>query len=334
LRLEGLAKRYADIEALAPLDLEVAAGELLVVVGPSGCGKTTLLRLIAGLEAPSEGRVVLGQDEVTSWRPGRRNVAMVFQSYALFPHLTIAQNIGFGLVVRDVPAREVTARVRDAAALVGCDELLGRRPAELSGGERQRVALARALVREPALLLLDEPLSNLDTSLRAAVRAELRDIHRRVGTTTVHVTHDQVEALMLGDRIAVLRDGVVQQVGPPEEVWAMPANRFVATFVGAPAMNMVSAQGKLAPAEVPTVAREIGVRPEHVSVGSDGAAASVVLVEPVGSEAYVHLRVADETLVARVPAEARPRQGTVVRVSLDPARLHFFDAAGRRVTRP
>ena len=226
LRLEGLTKRYGDVEALAPLDLEVGEGELLAVVGPSGCGKTTLLRLIAGLEEPTAGRVFLGERDVTGWRPGRRNVAMVFQSYALFPHLTVEQNIGFGLTVRDVPAAEAGRRVHAAAALVGCTELLARRPHELSGGERQRVALARALVREPALLLLDEPLSNLDTSMRVAVRAELKEIHRRVGATTIHVTHDQVEALVLGDRIAVLNAGVVQQVGAPDEVCGRAAEPF------------------------------------------------------------------------------------------------------------
>ena len=331
LRLAGVAKRYGDVEALAPLDLEVGEGELLAVVGPSGCGKTTLLRLIAGLEEPTAGAVLLGGRDVTAWRPGRRNVAMVFQSYALFPHLTVEGNIGFGLVVRDVPARETTTRVRAAAALVGCTELLGRRPHELSGGERQRVALARALVREPAVLLLDEPLSNLDASLRVSVRAELKEIHRRVGGTTIHVTHDQVEALVLGDRIAVLRDGVVQQVGTPEEVWAAPANRFVAAFVGAPAMNLLPLRGPLTPPRVPGGAAELGVRPEHVALGTDGEPAVVDLVEPVGSEAYVHLRLDDMTLVARVAAESRPATGTTVSVTLDPARLHFFDSAGSRV---
>ena len=332
LRLEGLAKRYGDVEALAPLDLEVGEGELLAVVGPSGCGKTTLLRLVAGLEEPSDGRVLLGGRDVTDWRPGRRNVAMVFQSYALFPHLTVERNIGFGLLVRDVPAREAATRVREAAALVGCTELLERSPHELSGGERQRVALARALVREPALLLLDEPLSNLDTSLRVSVRAELKEIHRRVGATTVHVTHDQVEALVLGDRIAVVRDGVVQQVGTPEEVWAAPANRFVATFVGAPAMNVLPVRAPLTPASVPEAAHELGVRPEHVSLGAtEGQPAVVDRVEPVGSEAYVHLRVGDRAHVARVATELRPAPGTTVSVGLDPAHLHFFDAAGPRV---
>ena len=276
----------------------------------------------------------LGQSDVTGWRPGRRNVAMVFQSYALFPHLTVEQNIGFGLTVRDVPPAEVGPRVQAAAALVGCAELLARQPHELSGGERQRVALARALVREPALLLLDEPLSNLDTSMRVAVRAELKVIHRRVGATTIHVTHDQVEALVLGDRLAVLNAGVVQQIGAPDEVWAAPRNRFVATFVGTPAMNVLPARGPLTPAGVPAAAHELGVRPEHVSLGGRGQPATVTLVEPVGSEAYVHLRVSDASLVARVPTETRPESGAALAVSLDPAHLHFFDAAGNRIGSP
>ncbi len=307
---------------------------MLAVVGPSGCGKTTLLRLIAGLEEPSAGRVSLGGRDVTDWRPGRRNVAMVFQSYALFPHLTVEQNIGFGLTVRDVPAREAEGRVRTAAELVGCVDLLARRPHELSGGERQRVALARALVREPALLLLDEPLSNLDTSLRVAVRAELKEIHRRVGGTTVHVTHDHVEALVLGDRIAVLDRGVVQQVGTPDEVWATPANRFVATFIGTPAMNILPARGPLTPSGVPDGVHELGVRPEDVKLGAEGEPGTVSLVETVGSEAYVHLDVAGDSLVARVAAEARPHPGTVLGVAVDPAHVHLFARTGERLGGP
>ncbi|HET9508035.1 MAG TPA: ABC transporter ATP-binding protein, partial [Gaiellaceae bacterium] len=232
LALEGVTKRFGDVGALAGLDLDVRAGELLVVLGPSGCGKTTLLRLVAGLEEPTAGRILIGGRDVTAVRPGRRNVSMVFQSYALFPHLSVAENIGFGLLVRDVPKAEAARRVRAAAVSVGCEELLERRPHELSGGERQRVALARALVREPDVFLFDEPLSNLDADLRVQMRAELRLLHERVGGTTVHVTHDQVEALVLGDRVAVLRAGVLQQVGTPEEIWSRPANRFVARFVG------------------------------------------------------------------------------------------------------
>ena len=259
---------------------------------------------------------------------------MVFQSYALFPHLTVEQNIGFGLTVRDVPTADAGPRVRDAAALVGCAELLPRQPHELSGGERQRVALARALVREPGVLLLDEPLSNLDASMRVAVRSELKELHRRVGGTTIHVTHDQVEALVLGDRIAVLRAGIVQQVGEPEAVWAAPRNRFVATFVGTPAMNILPARGPLTPVDAPAAAHELGIRAEHVWLGGPGEPGTVTLVEPVGSEAYVHLRVVGASLVARVPTEVRPEPGDSLAVALDPAHLHFFDAAGERIGAP
>jgi multiple sugar transport system ATP-binding protein len=332
LRLAGLAKRYGDVAALEPLDLAVADGELLVVLGPSGCGKTTLLRLIAGLEEPTAGTVEIGGRLVTEWRPGSRNVAMVFQSYALFPHLTVAENIAFGLVVRDVRRAAASERVAVAARLVGCEELLARRPYELSGGERQRVALARALVREPDVFLFDEPLSNLDASMRVAMRTELHEIHRRVGGTTLHVTHDQVEAMVLGDRIAVLRAGRLQQIGTPDEIWRTPANRFVATFVGAPRMNVLPADG---PLSVPGVVagQEIGVRPEHVRLGPDGISAAVVLVETVGSDAYLHLDLAGTRIVARVDADRRHAVGDTVRVAVRPADAHRFDAVtGERMT--
>ena len=328
LRVETLGKRYGAIAALEGLDLEVGSDEFLVVLGPSGCGKTTLLRLVAGLEQPTGGRIVIGGRDVTGVRPGRRNVAMVFQSYALFPHLDVAENIGFGLVVRDVPKRVAAERVREAAVVVGCDDLLERRPHELSGGERQRVALARALVREPDVFLFDEPLSNLDAELRVQMRAELKLLHERVGGTTVHVTHDQTEALVLGDRVAVLRAGALQQVGTPDEIWARPANRFVARFVGAPAMNIVPANGSFGVEG----AFELGIRPEHVRVGEEGVGAQVMRVEPVGSDAFVHLDVEGLGLVARVPAEARPEPGAVVQVAVERRHLHAFDeATGERV---
>ena len=328
LRVEGLAKRYGPLAALDHLDLEAASGEFLVVLGPSGCGKTTLLRLVAGLEQPTAGRVLIGDRDVTGVRPGRRNVAMVFQSYALFPHLDVAENIGFGLIVRDVPKRDAAERVREAAGIVGCEGLLARRPHELSGGERQRVALARALVRDPDLFLFDEPLSNLDAELRVQMRAELRLLHERVGGTTVHVTHDQTEALVLGDRVAVLRAGVLQQLGTPEEVWARPANRFVARFVGTPAMNLLPANGSFGV----TGGFELGVRPEHVRLGAVGTEALVTLVEQVGSDAFVHLDAGGMALVARVPAEERPVHGAAVRVALAREHLHAFDVeSGERV---
>jgi ABC-type sugar transport system ATPase subunit len=333
LRLEGVRKDFADVAALRELDLAAAEGELLVVLGPSGCGKSTLLRVTAGLEEPTEGRVLIGGRDVTHLPPGRRNVSMVFQSYALFPHLTVEENVAFGLEVREVPKREARARARSAAELVGCGDLLGRRPAQLSGGERQRVALARALVREPDVFLLDEPLSNLDAELRVRMRAELKTLHARVGGTMVHVTHDQTEALTLGDRIAVMREGTVVQVGTPDEVWAAPANRFVARFVGSPPINLVPADGPLRPRGlVLRPGLELGVRPEHVRLGAEGVPAEVTLVEPVGGEAYVHLHAAGLELVARTDAAARPSVGDTVRVSLRPGDVHVFDAeTGERV---
>ena len=238
----GVRKDYDGVAALRGIDLEAAAGELLAVLGPSGSGKSTLLRVTAGLEPVTAGGVSIGGRDVTRVSPGRRNVAMVFQTYALFPHLDVAENIGFGLEAREVPRRERRGRIIEAARVVGCSDLLDRRPAELSGGERQRVALARALVRDPDVFLLDEPLSNLDAQLRAQMRTELKELQRRVGATMVYVTHDQVEALTLGDRLAVLRAGSLHQVGTPDEVFERPADRFVAGFVGTPAMNFLPAR--------------------------------------------------------------------------------------------
>ena len=336
IRWDGVHKDFEGVEALRGIDLEAGEGELLVVLGPSGSGKSTLLRVTAGLEAATAGSISIGGRDVTRDPPGRRNVAMVFQTYALFPHLSAAENIGFGLEAREVPKRERRARVAEAARVVGCSDLLERRPAELSGGERQRVALARALVRDPDVFLLDEPLSNLDAQLRTQMRAELRDLQRRVGATMVHVTHDQTEALTLSDRLAVLRAGELQQVGTSDEVFGRPANRFVATFVGSPAMNVLPARvedGALAagPFRFPSRveggrALEVGVRPEHVSLGGDGAPALVRLVESAGSEAFAHLEVAGERLVARVPADARPQPGETVRVEIAARDVHVFDA--------
>ena len=328
----GLVRRYGGIEALRGLELEVEDGELLVVLGPSGSGKSTLLRVVAGLEEADEGTVRIRGRDVTRVQPGRRNVSMVFQSYALFPHMTVAENVGFGLVVRGVEKDEARRRVAAAAALAGCDAFLERYPAELSGGERQRVALARALVREPDLFLLDEPLSNLDAELRARMRAELKALHRRVGATMLYVTHDQVEALTLGDRVAVLAAGELQQVGTPDEVWGTPRNRFVARFVGSPAMNLVPRDGPLAVAGLPDGPVEVGVRPEHLRLGGEGAAAVVELVEPIGSEALVHLRADGHELVARLPAEERPREGDRVRIAVRREHVHLFDAvSGERI---
>jgi ABC-type sugar transport system ATPase subunit len=327
LRLEAVCKRFGDVHALDGVDLEARGGELLVVVGPSGCGKSTLLRCIAGLDAVDEGAIRIGERDVTRLRPAARNVSMVFQNYALFPHLTASDNIAFGLVVRELPKREVRERVDRAARLVGVEELLERRPYQLSGGERQRVALARALVREPDLYLLDEPLSNLDAGMRVGMRTELRRLHREVGATMVHVTHDQVEALTLGDRIAIMNAGRVHQVGVPDDVYRDPHDRFVAAFLGTPRMNFLDPAAARPFMPVPA-GTTLGVRPEHVRLDAEGVPTRVDLVEVAGSDAFVHLV---GGLVARVPAEARPEEGAEVRVQLRRSdTLLFDDETGRR----
>ena len=337
LRFAGVRKDYGPVRALRGLDLEAADGELLVLVGPSGSGKSTALRTAAGLEDVTAGSVHIGERDVTRVPPAERNVAMVFQSYALFPHLSVAENIAFGLRARKVPREEARLKVERAAELVECGDLFERKPFELSGGERQRVALARALVREPDVFLLDEPLSNLDAQLRVHMRAELKLLHQRLGTTMVHVTHDQVEALTMGERVAVLGDGVVQQVATPAEVYRRPANRFVARFIGSPGMNLFRGRAENGTLHAGPFAidwsspqvrgreLEVGVRPEHVSVGGEGTAAEVRVVELAGSEAYLHLEVEQTTVVARVPPEQPPAVGSRVRVQLDPDRLHLFD---------
>ncbi len=311
------------------VSLCVAEGELLAVLGPSGAGKTTLLRLIAGLTPATRGTVHIGDRDVTALRPGLRNVSMVFQSYALFPHLSVADNIAFGLIVRDVPRAVVKQRVAAAATSIGCQHLLARKPAQLSGGERQRVALARALVREPDVFLLDEPMSNLDIELRVETRAEIKALHRRVGGTMVHVTHDQTEALVLGDRVAVMRDGVIEQIGSPQEIWREPATVFVARFVGSPAMNLLPGDGPVH-AEP---GRLIGFRPEVVLLGQPGdPLGTVTRVDVVGEDSYVYLSVSGHPVVARVRTFDKPQVGAAVGVGVRRSDVHLFDAAtGRRV---
>jgi multiple sugar transport system ATP-binding protein len=356
LTLDHVRKVYPDgYEAIADATFDVADGELLVLVGPSGCGKSTLLRMIAGLETITSGTLRIGERVVNDVAPKDRDIAMVFQSYALYPHMTVAENLGFGLKLRGHARDAVAARVREAAAMLGLETLLARKPAALSGGQRQRVALGRALVRHPQVFLLDEPLSNLDAKLRLTMRVEIARLHRQLGTTMVYVTHDQIEAMTLGQRIVVLRDGQIQQIDTPMALYEHPANLFVATFLGSPAMNVLT--GRLVRADglaldlgggqrVPLGAavaeswlgREItvGIRPEDLhpaATGGEGTfAPDVEVVEPVGSEVFVNLRLGPQVLVARLPPHALPTVGTPLPLAAAGPKLHFFDpASGRRL---
>jgi ABC-type sugar transport system ATPase subunit len=348
VRLEGIVKRHGETTVLHGADLEIRPGEFFVLLGPSGSGKTTTLRILAGLESVSAGRVTMDGADVTTTEPGERDVAMVFQSYALYPHMTVAENIGFPLKMTG-HARDATERaVADAAAKVGIGHLLARTPGQLSGGQQQRVALARAIVRQPRLFLLDEPLSNLDAKLRLETRLELHRLQRALGVSTVYVTHDQEEAMTLADRIAVFMEGRIVQVGTPRDVFARPATRDVAAFIGTPAMNLVPARwegdavrvlGAALPAGATTAApREIvlGVRPSDLRVapaGSGGIAATVERVEDLGDAAIVALLAADGTpLKLKTDRAEHLAEGAPVALAFDPAAAHRFDAAtGARI---
>ena len=348
IRLERVTKQFegAARTTLAPLDLTIPDGELVVLVGPSGCGKSTTLRIIAGLEEPSSGDVFIGGRCVTWVPPAERDIAMVFQSYALYPHMTVFENLAFALRMRRTPRVELENRVQQTAAALGLTELLGRLPRALSGGQRQRVAIGRAVVRDPSVFLFDEPLSNLDAQRRAEMRREIARIHQRAGTTSVYVTHDQTEAMTLADRIVVMRDGVVQQAGTPLELYDVPGNLFVAGFLGSPAMNFVRGQVSDGVAEMhglrvkvprgggPDADRDVvlGVRPQDLSIvdvparGDTSLRARVELRELMGSEAYLHLATAAGPLVLRTDAHGAAREGEQVSIVLDAAKLHLFDA--------
>jgi multiple sugar transport system ATP-binding protein len=322
---EQVTKRFDGTTAVDGLSLDIADGEFLVLVGPSGCGKTTALRMLAGLEEITDGRILIGDRVVNNLAPAARDVAMVFQSYALYPHMTVFDNLAFGLRNQKVPANEVQRRVERAAEILDLDALLKRKPRQLSGGQRQRVALGRAIVREPAAFLMDEPLSNLDAKLRVATRAEILKLQRQLRTTTVYVTHDQVEAMTMGDRIAVMNAGVLQQVGTPEELYTRPANIFVAGFIGSPAMNLVPAP--LVGAEGERVVA--GFRPEHVRLGGSGELsfhAAVEVVEYLGDEQLAHLSIRDTPIVAKLPVSQRLSAGEDHEFSVERDRIHLFDA--------
>jgi ABC-type sugar transport system ATPase subunit len=334
---EGVEKVYpGGVVALSDFSLEVADGELVALVGPSGCGKSTVLRLLAGLETPTRGAIRIGGKDVSALAPQERNVAMVFQDYALYPHLSVRENLAFPLKMRGMPAAERTQRVARVAELLSLAPLLERAPRQLSGGERQRVAMGRALVREPAAFLLDEPLSNLDAKLRVQVRAEIAELRRRAPTTMLYVTHDQVEALTLGDRVAVLERGRLQQVAKPAELYEKPANRFVAGFIGSPPMNFVPAPWLgLGRAGEGAVA---GVRPEHVTLSAPGAAgaldATVEQIEALGHETLVYVRLAAREgeaprWIVREHGMARHRAGEPVTLRVDAEAVQLFRADGR-----
>jgi len=328
VRFDRVTKRFGAHHAVDGITLDVESGECLVLLGPSGCGKTTLLRLLAGLEPLDAGEIWIGDRRVDQLEPARRDVAMVFQNYALYPHLSVFDNIAFPLRTRGVDAAEIDRRVREAAARVGLGELLARKPAQLSGGQQQRVALARAVVRNPTVYLMDEPLSNLDAQLRLQTRTELKRLHRELGTTMIYVTHDQGEAMTLGSRVAVMQRGAIVQIGAPLELYRQPVNAFVATFLGSPPMNLIDeTRGGLR--------LKIGVRAEDVVLtpsardGSDEA--RVLVVEPMGSETLLTLEYRGQRLVARVPGDARFEPGQSVWVVLPPDRVLTFDASGDRI---
>jgi multiple sugar transport system ATP-binding protein len=347
--LRGIRKAFGRTEVIKGIDLDIADKEFVVFVGPSGCGKSTLLRLIAGLEDASAGDILIDGRVVNTTAPKDRNIAMVFQNYALYPHMTVARNMGFGLRAAKTPPAEIDRRVNEAAAMLGLETLLQRRPGELSGGQRQRVAMGRAIVRDPEVFLFDEPLSNLDAQLRNQVRTDIKKLHQQVRTTSIYVTHDQVEAMTLADRIVLLRDGRVEQVGTPIALFTRPANRFVARFIGSPAMNIIPARIEGDEIVLPWMcvpcpalsaapsdgSVELGIRPDDVITGQACESvpapfrfeAQVRVVEPMGAESHLMVSVGGQDLQIRLMGRVYPQAGERIMCALDPAELHVFDAS-------
>ena len=344
IALEEVAKHYGAVRAVDGVSFRAAAGKFLVLLGPSGCGKSTVLRLIAGLEDVTRGRILIGGRDVTRLDPDKRRISMVFQSYALFPHLSVAENIVFGLKVRGTPTTERDERLGRVAGLVGLSEQLARKPAQLSGGQRQRVALARAIVAENKICLMDEPLSNLDAQLRHGMRVEIRALQQRLGMTVVYVTHDQVEAMSMADRVILMREGRIEQEGSPEELYARPATMFAARFIGTPPMNLVAladgAQGAVirgAPETAVVVGRGagrvLGVRPEHIAlVSAGGVPARVSSTEYHGADTVLTVQAGEESLLVRAPGRVRLADGAAVRLGWKADAMHLFDVdSGARV---
>ncbi len=340
--LKGVEKRFGIVTVLRSLDLDIADGEFLVLLGPSGCGKSTTMRMIAGLETVSDGNILMGERDVTKMHPRDRNVAMVFQNYALYPHMTVAQNIGYPLRVARLGKNDLRAKVEEAAGTVDLLPYLARYPRDLSGGQRQRVALARALVRDPEVFLLDEPLSNLDAKLRVAMRAEIKHLQRELGVTMIYVTHDQIEAMTLADRIVLLHDGLIQQIGTPDDIYDDPDNLFVAGFIGSPPMNFISGSveaGKFKAegvAEVPAPGEgglTLGFRAEDVEVTDTGAYDGVVFaIEPTGEATYVVVEIGGQRAIIRAGKKFRPAMGDHIRFDVPVNQALFFDTeTGQRV---
>ncbi|WP_279327515.1 ABC transporter ATP-binding protein [Chelativorans petroleitrophicus] len=339
LTLRNIKKSFGATQVIKGVDLEIADGEFVVFVGPSGCGKSTLLRMIAGLEDITEGEIYIGERKVNDVQAAQRGVAMVFQSYALYPHLTVRDNMAFGLKVRKVPASERERRVREAAASLKLEALLDRYPRELSGGQRQRVAIGRAIVGNPQVFLFDEPLSNLDAELRVHMRSEIAALHQRLENTMIYVTHDQIEAMTLADRIVVLREGVIEQVGTPRELYESPANLFVAQFIGSPRMNVLPARavaGRLAARGLNIGAAEgVGMRPEHISLTAPESGllrGRVALSEYTGAATLLHVELEEgETALVIANGPAVPANGQEVGLEIAREHLHVFDKAGRAI---
>jgi len=339
--IRDVRKAFGAIEVIHGVDVLIDDGEFVVLVGPSGCGKSTLLRMIAGLENITSGEIRIGERIVNKMPPKERDIAMVFQNYALYPHMTVAANMAFSMMLRGAPKSEIEQRVAGAADILGLGPLLDRYPRQLSGGQRQRVAMGRAIVRDPRVFLFDEPLSNLDAKLRVAMRTEIKELHQRLKTTTVYVTHDQIEAMTLADRIVVMHDGVVEQIGAPLELYDRPQNLFVAGFIGSPAMNFLNGTIRANGVRLPLLAAPngsdghpviYGIRPEHFVIAEDGAEAEVLVVEPTGSELQVAAKLGGDDIIAVFRERHDFKPGDKIRLKPDPRLAHLFDEpSGRRL---